>query len=100
MQRFIGRKAIIRARDAGVWFGVVDAIDGRTVVLSQARRIWRWRGALTLSHLATEGTPLDASWTRIAGLLSEPTAILDACEVLLCSPESIARLDAVAPWTA
>ena len=37
----IGQKVIIRARDAGVHFGTLQSVDGRSVVLTNSRRMWR-----------------------------------------------------------
>lgn len=47
---------IIRAAQAGVFAGFLKKKDGGEVTLTQARRIWQWAGAATLSQLATEGT--------------------------------------------
>ena len=96
--QYIGIQAIIRCRDAGIHYGTVRDIDGRTVELANARRIWRWRGALTLTHLASETEALDSGWTRITPALPS-YLLLDACEVLPLSAGAAARLDAVPPWT-
>lgn len=37
----IGKPAIVRANVAGVHGGIVDSIDGVTVTLKNARRLWR-----------------------------------------------------------
>lgn len=83
---------IIRSRDAGVHCGTLENIaDGGMVTLSEARRIWRWRGANTLSELSQRGA--DEDWTRI----SEPVpkiVIIGTCEVIPCSVvarENLAR---------
>lgn len=95
--QFIGIRAIIRCRDAGIHYGTVEAIDGRMVVLRDSRRIWRWMGALTLSHLATEGAPLDAEWSRIAPSV-DSIVLLDGAEVLPLTEQAAARLDAMPDW--
>lgn len=38
---FIGKPAIVRANVAGVHAGIVESIDGTSVVLKDARRLWR-----------------------------------------------------------
>ena len=52
----IGKTCIVRTYSAGVFLGTVEAKDGKEVKLTNARRIWYWDGAATLSQLATEGT--------------------------------------------
>lgn len=47
---------IIRARDAGVFAGYLESKEGQEVVLRNARRLWYWSGAASLSQLAMEGT--------------------------------------------
>ncbi len=38
---FIGRYCVVRARDASPHAGIVEDIDGRTVKMREARRLWR-----------------------------------------------------------
>ena len=52
----VGRYCMVRTYSAGVFAGTVKSRDGKEVVLTDARRIWFWSGAATLSQLATEGT--------------------------------------------
>jgi len=47
---------MIRTRSAGVFTGVLVERTGTECVLSNARRIWYWSGAASLSQLAQEGT--------------------------------------------
>lgn len=46
---------IVRTNDAGVFAGVLSSRKGREVVLRDARRLWYWVGAASLSQLAVEG---------------------------------------------
>jgi hypothetical protein len=46
---------IIRDDRAGVFAGYLASRKGREVVLSNARRLWYWDGAASLSQLAMEG---------------------------------------------
>ncbi len=75
----IGQFVVVRAHYAGVHCGVLESMDGKSLVLKDARRIWRWRGAYTLNELATSGASSD--YSRI----SEPVAqiaLTEACEVI------------------
>ena len=46
---------IIRTYSAGVFAGYVQSRNGQEVVIRQARRLWYWDGACSLSQLAMEG---------------------------------------------
>ena len=47
---------VIRTYSAGVHVGYIKERNGKEVTLVNARRIWYWDGAFTLSALATKGT--------------------------------------------
>lgn len=47
---------IVRTYSAGVFAGNLVSRKGQEVVLSNARRLWYWAGAASLSQLATDGT--------------------------------------------
>lgn len=52
----IGKRVIVRTYSAGVHFGELVSRDGKECVLRNARRIWFWDGAASLSQLAVDGT--------------------------------------------
>lgn len=60
----LGQHVLIRTYSAGVHFGTLQAKDGTNVLLSGARRLWKWSGAFTLSEVATAG--VDVRGSRIA----------------------------------
>ncbi|MEY2654289.1 MAG: hypothetical protein RLZZ524_1317 [Pseudomonadota bacterium] len=87
----LGTFVVVRTYSAGVHCGTLAAQDGKNVTLTDARRIWRWRGANTLHELALNGA--DKEWTRI----SEPVSALDlseAIEVIACTSEARENLSA------
>ena len=47
---------LVRTYSAGVFAGEIESRDGKEIVLKNARRIWYWSGAASLSQLATDGT--------------------------------------------
>jgi hypothetical protein len=47
---------IVRTDSAGVFAGYIESMNGQHVVMKNARRIWYWEGAASLSQLAMEGT--------------------------------------------
>lgn len=50
------RHVIVRTYSAGVFAGEFVSRKGQEVVLKNARRLWQWAGAASLSQLAMEGT--------------------------------------------
>ena len=52
---------IIRTRSAGVFAGYLTQRSGMEGHVREARRIWQWRGAASLSQLAVDGTSLPGS---------------------------------------
>lgn len=50
-----GPEVLVRTFSAGVHIGVLTKREGREVTLANARRLWSWSGAFTLSAVATEG---------------------------------------------
>ena len=46
---------VVRTYSAGVHVGEMKSRKGREVVLVNARRLWKWCGAFTLSEVAVEG---------------------------------------------
>ena len=91
----IGTNVIIRSSASGVWHGQLEATEGETCTLSQARRIWNWEGAASCSGLATHGPK--------AGKIPAPvpTAIINGvCEILSCTDEATARIEGIESWVA
>ena len=53
----MGKYVIVRTYAMGVFAGTLEDQSTETVkILTNARRIWRWAGAASLSQLAMEGT--------------------------------------------
>jgi len=46
---------IVRTYSAGVFAGYVQSRNGQEAVIRNARRLWYWDGAASLSQLAMEG---------------------------------------------
>lgn len=56
-----GDFVLIRTYSAGVHFGTLIHRDGQEVHLSNARRIWSWSGAFSLSEIAVKGINIKES---------------------------------------
>jgi hypothetical protein len=55
-QDLIGRYCMVRTESAGVFAGTVKELYESKAMLTDARRIWYWAGAASLSQLSTFGT--------------------------------------------
>ena len=49
------RYYIVRADRAGVFAGHIKSREGQEVTMTDARRLWYWDGAASLSQMAVEG---------------------------------------------
>lgn len=90
---------IVRTESAGVFFGLVTerSEDGTRAVLSDARRIWYWAGAATLSELATLGTSKPGACKFPAPV--ERVELLGVIEILSTTQAAAASISAVPVWT-
>ena len=76
----IGQEVIIRTYSAGVWFGRLKEKAGNEVILTEARRMWRWwaKESISLSGVALHGIKQEKS--RIAGAVE--SVWLEAIEII------------------
>ena len=93
-----GKYVIVRAYSAGVFAGTLVSRKGREVVLKNARRIWRWAGAASLSQLAMEGTK-DASNCKFPCEVGR-VELLEAIEILDVTSAARKSIAAVPVWSA
>ena len=86
----VGKPVVVRARDAGVHFGTLVSFEGRTVTLTDSRRLWRWyaKKGVALSGVARHGVFPERS--KIDELVPS-IVILDACEIIAAS-EAAAKI--------
>jgi hypothetical protein len=49
------RYVLVRTYSAGVFVGYFESRNGQEIILRNARRIWYWSGAATLSQLSVDG---------------------------------------------
>ena len=90
------KKYLVRGRDSGVFFGEIKERNGQEVTMTNARRIWYWEGAASLSQLAKEGTkqPSKCKFT----VPVDEMIVLDAIEIDACTEEAVNSIEAVQPW--
>lgn len=88
------KKVIVRTYSAGVHYGTLTAKDGREVTLTNSRRVWYWTGAASLSQLAVDG-PGNGSKISVS---VEEIVLLEAIEILTCTPKAAGAIEGLAPW--
>lgn len=88
---FIGKHAVIRTKYAGVHIGTVQSHNGTDIVLTDARRIWHWKGAFTLSAVATHG--LDSKESKLSVVVPE-IGLPESIEIIPTSEIARATFDA------
>lgn len=96
MERFTGKKVIVRGDRSGVFYGTLVERNGSEVLLNQCRRIWYWDGAASISQLATDGVkkPENCKFT----VSVDEIVILDAIEIIICTDTAIKSIEGVTEW--
>lgn len=95
-KKFIGKRVIVRAYGAGVFFGTLAEKSGDEVMLTDARRLWYWDGAASISQIAMEGVkrPNECKFTMAVNEI----VIEKVIEIIPCTDEAIANIEAVKVW--
>ena len=91
-----GKYVIVRGDRSGVFAGTLVSQEGREVVLENARRLWYWNGAASISQIARDGVkkPGDCKFT----VTVEQIKILDAIEIIPATETAEAGIKAVREW--
>ena len=91
LNSMLGEKVIIRTYSAGVWFGTLSQKSGEEVIITNARRMWRWWAAesISLSAVAIHGVkhekskivePVDSVWLKAIEIIPCKKAGIDSLE--------------------
>lgn len=91
-----GKVCMVRTYSAGVFLGTVKAREGKEVLLTDARRLWYWDGAASLSQLALEGTSKPQNCKFPAAV--KEVLLLEAIEIIPATEAAIASIAAVREW--
>ena len=97
MYDFVGEYVIVRTYSAGVFAGTLESREGREAVMTNARRIWYWAGAASLSELALRGTARPRDCKFPAPVMR--VLLTEVIEVLAVTPEARASIEDVPVWT-
>jgi hypothetical protein len=92
-----GMKYVIcRTYSAGVFAGYLESRTGQEVVMRQARRIFYWDGAASLSQLAMSGTtkPQNCKFPEAV----DKVELLQAIEILDVTKKAKKSIESVGVW--
>ena len=96
MKTQIGKKVIVRADRAGVFYGTLSAKEGDEVQMTNVRKLHYWDGASAVEQLALEGTknPNNCRFT----VYVEELTIMQVIQIISCTTEAIKNIESVNPW--
>ena len=100
IEKLIGKRVIIRADRAGVFYGTLAEVESNgdklQVELTDLRRLWYWEGAASLSQMAVNGVtkPRNCKFT----VTVPEIIVLDAIEILACSDKAEKSIREVGEW--
>lgn len=89
---------MVRQKDSGVHYGYLESEENGNVTLLQARRVWYWKGAATISELATSGTrfPAECKFPETTPKI----VIYGICEKIFVTAAAASSLAEVPVWKA
>lgn len=94
-KKYVGYK-IVRTYSAGVFAGEIVSRKGREIIMRNARRLYYWDGASTLSQLAMEGTKKPENCKFPCEV--EKVELLEVIEILDVTTQAEKSIKGVAIW--
>lgn len=88
---------MVRTYSAGVFAGYIESRDGKEAVLRNARRIWYWDGAASLSELATRGPSKPENCKFPAAV--DKVILTEVIEIIPITAAAKEAIDGVKVWT-
>lgn len=88
---------IVRAKDAGVFFGKIKEREGvESVTMTDVRKLWYWDGACAVEQLAIDGTsrPDACKFTRTVPEM----IIANPVQIIPCTEKAIKIIQGVKEW--
>jgi hypothetical protein len=95
-QSFVGQSVVVRADRAGIFVGILKSKDGNEIVLKNARRLWYWDGAASISQLAIDGVskPQNCKFPESV----KEMLIMGVIEIIPMTDKAVKSINAVAAW--
>ena len=91
-----GDYVVVRTYSAGVHAGYLKSKDGKNVVLTNARRLWYWKGAASLSQVAGAGIS-NPDACKFPAAIAE-IELTEAIEVIPCTEKAKDIIEGVKEW--
>ena len=90
MKNYIGKKVIVRADRAGVFYGELKEKEGNEVQLVNARKLYYWNGANAVEQIALEGVnkPEDCQFT----VTLEEMTVMGVIQLLPCTDKALSLI--------
>ncbi len=92
----VGKYCVIRGRGFGAFAGTVEAVDDTCVLVKNARRLWYWDGAASLSQLAAEGVKKPG--TCKFAMAVESIVLRDWVEIIPTTERAATIIQGVMEW--
>lgn len=89
---------IVRTYSAGVFAGYVESRNGKECVVRDARRLWYWDGAASLSQLAVDGTSKPGECKFPTEV--DKVILTEMIEVIPCTEKAMLSIKEVPVWEA
>ena len=91
------KHVLVRTNSAGVFAGVLKSRKGSEVILKNARRIYYWTGAATLSQLSQDGTSSPEKCKFPAAV--PEVVLLGVIEIIPMSKKAVDSIASVKIWS-
>lgn len=89
---------MVRSYSAGVFYGEIVSRKGQEVEMKNARRVYFWDGAATLSQLAMEGTSKPKNCKFPCPV--DEVLLLEVIEIISMTNKALQSLNKVKVWRA
>lgn len=87
---------IVRTYSAGVFAGYIESKNGKEVIMKNARRLWYWEGAASLSQLCMEGVKFPEKCKFPCEV--ERVELTEVIEILKCTETARLSIANVPIW--
>jgi hypothetical protein len=93
---YVGKKVVVRAKNAGVFFGTIVEKTEKSVKMKNVRKLWYWDGACAVEEIAQTGVakPENCKFTVTVSEME----INDWEQILPATEEAIKSIEGVIEW--
>lgn len=91
LNSMLGKKCVVRTYSAGVWFGEIAEKSGNEVILKNARRMWYWYAAESVSLSAVALHGINQTKSKIVAAV--PEVWLEAIELIPASNKAATSIE-------